>query len=55
MQEDADNVMHEQDADQDEDEGSSMVMYQCPDNCNEGRAFFDLGTCEKCGAEIVEL
>lgn len=47
----------EKDAENDNDkqETNSHVMYQCPDNCNEGRAFFDAGSCEKCGQEMVEI
>ncbi|MDX2362578.1 MAG: hypothetical protein QNK23_17350 [Crocinitomicaceae bacterium] len=38
-----------------EEEVTSTVMYQCPDNCSEGRAFFDPGTCDACGSEMVEI
>ena len=34
---------------------SESKMYQCPDNCDEGRAFFSEGDCKKCGKEMVEI
>lgn len=36
-------------------ETESTVMYQCPDNCDEGRAYFKEGSCKKCGKDLVEV
>ncbi len=36
-------------------ESTSTVMYQCPDDCENGPAFFDAGPCKKCGKEMVEI
>lgn len=39
----------------DEAESTSTVMFQCPDDCENGPAFFKAGPCKKCGKEMVEI
>lgn len=34
---------------------SESAMYQCPEDCEEGRAYFEPGACKVCGAEMVEI
>ena len=34
---------------------SESKMYQCPDNCQNGPAFFEPGACKACGKEMVEI
>lgn len=34
---------------------TSTVMYQCPDDCQNGPAFFKEGPCKGCGKEMVEI
>lgn len=36
-------------------ETTSTVMYQCPDNCENGPAYFKEGPCKKCGKDMVEI
>lgn len=33
----------------------STVLYQCPSDCGEGEAFWEPGTCDVCGAEMVPV
>jgi hypothetical protein len=37
------------------EETTSTVMYQCPDNCQEGRAFFEAGKCKGCDKDLIEV
>lgn len=34
---------------------TSTVMYQCPDDCENGPAYMKAGDCKKCGKEMVEI
>ena len=38
-----------------ETEPTSSVMYQCPDDCENGPAYFKAGPCKKCGKKMVEI
>ncbi len=38
-----------------EAETTSTVMYQCPDDCENGPAYFKAGPCKKCGKDMVEI
>ena len=38
-----------------ESETTSTVMYQCPDNCENGPAYFKEGPCKTCGKDMVEI
>lgn len=49
MNEEIDNSQEEA------EETMSTVMYQCPDNCENGPAYFDAGPCKSCGKEMVEI
>ena len=36
-------------------ESTSTVMDQCPDDCQNGPAFFKPGPCKSCGKDMVEI
>lgn len=33
----------------------STLMYQCPDNCDNGPTYPEEGPCNKCGKDMVEI
>ena len=55
MNETADEMDKEIDKAEGEKETMSNVMYQCPDDCENGPAYFDPGPCKKCGKEMIEI
>lgn len=38
-----------------EAETTSTIMYQCPDDCENGPAYFKEGPCKSCGKDMVEI
>lgn len=51
----ASNKMDEEIEKAAEFEPTSSVMYQCPDDCENGPAYFKAGPCMSCGKEMVEI
>ncbi len=56
MDEDEPNIKTNTETDNDaETPLSEKSMYQCPDNCQEGRAYFEEGKCKGCDKDLVEI
>ena len=55
MDEASDKLDEEMDKAEDESEVTSTVMYQCPDDCENGPAYFKEGPCKSCGKDMVEI
>lgn len=55
LDEASDKMDEEMEKAEEEAEATSTVMYQCPDDCENGPAYFKEGPCKTCGKEMVEI
>lgn len=55
LDEASDQMDEEMDEAESETESVSTVMYQCPDDCENGPAYFKEGPCKSCGKDMVEI